>query len=73
MLKNSYHVGKIFVKRQHVAIAWLQEEAAQAMYQRVRHFMRHDVLREAGKHGLAGNVGAGVGTIGTKIAEQDSQ
>ena len=59
MLEQRDDVGEALVERQHVDVGRLEEIAAQAVHDGVRHLVGDDVVRQAGEDGLARQVRPG--------------
>ena len=71
MLEQRDDIRKALVESRHVDIGGFEEVVPQPVDDRVSHFMRDDVVAQAGEDGLARNVGAGIFEIRVEIAEQD--
>ena len=70
VLEQRDEVGERLVKREHVGIGRLAKARVQSVQQRVRGFVRHDVVREAAKDCPAGKVAPWVGLRRRKVSEQ---
>ncbi len=72
MLEQRHDVGKAFVEGEDVDVRRLEEQRPQAIHDRVGHLVRDDVVGQAGKNDLAGQIWTGIDRVGVEIAEQDS-
>ena len=71
VLKQRDDVGKRFVKRRRIDTGRLREFRSHAVENGMRHFMRDDVVGQAGEDGLTRKAAAGIRSGSRKIPEQD--
>src|SRR5262249_2288981 len=72
VLKKRDDVGERFVKRRRVGTGWLHKEFALPVDQRMRCFVRNDVMRKTSEDSLAGKITAGIRVRGRKVAKDNS-
>ena len=65
-------VGKTLVECRNVLIGLLGEVAADAVDDRVRRLVNHDVVRQAGEDGLPRQVAPRILAVGAEVAEEDA-
>jgi hypothetical protein len=72
MAEERGEVGEALVERRDVDVGLLEKAAADAIDDRVRGLVNHDVVREAGEDRLAGDVAPRIFVVRAEIAEEDS-
>ena len=70
MLKKRHQIGEGLMKGRGVLVGRLHEEVALAVNERVGGFVRDDVVRKAGEHGLAREVESRIGHRRREVAEE---